>query len=167
MLKPLIFTVTVATLSTGAWAQGKHVHGEGTLEVVLDRNVVVLSLTLPMDVAVGFERPPRNAQEHAELDKAIRVLNEPEGLWTWPAQAECKYQGHQVEKPQFKGGHADLLANYSFECAKPAALQAGNTVLFAQFKRLKQLDVQVVGSKGQTAARLTAKRTQFDLSPKR
>ena len=55
-------------------------------------------------------------------------------------------------------GHAEIVADYIYECATPAALRGLEVGLFKSFKGLKRLDVQVAAPQGQTSARLTAKK---------
>ena len=46
--------------------------------------------------------------------------------------------------------HADLDASYVFQCAQPARLATLDVAIFDVFKRVKRIDVQVVGPKGQS-----------------
>jgi hypothetical protein len=41
-------------------AQAQHAHGEGKLDVVIDKDSIAINLELPLDAAVGFERAPKN-----------------------------------------------------------------------------------------------------------
>lgn len=54
-------------------------------------------------------------------------------------------------------GHADLVADYTFQCADAAALVGLEVGLFDTFKGLERIDVQLVGPRGQTGAKLTPK----------
>ncbi|MDR0549741.1 MAG: DUF2796 domain-containing protein [Deltaproteobacteria bacterium] len=55
------------------------------------------------------------------------------------------------------GEHGDLLADYIFECQKPAALKDIEVRLFAKFPSLTRIDAEVVGESGQKALTLDAK----------
>jgi hypothetical protein len=48
-------------------AHAQHAHGEGRLDVVIDKDSIAINLELPLDAAVGFERAPRNEREKAAL----------------------------------------------------------------------------------------------------
>ena len=65
-----VLAIAVLFLALPVCAQ--HVHGEGRLDVVIDRDQLTLSLELPLDAAVGFERAPRNEAERAALANAGR-----------------------------------------------------------------------------------------------
>ncbi len=152
--------LVLAALSLPALAGKGHVHGEGSLEVVIEKGSLSLRLELPLDVAVGFERAPRNDQEKAALAAAQRVLADPALFSTTPA-AGCKAEPARIEMPRFDGNkpadHADIEASYEFRCATPAALKSVETTIFKSFKRLYRLEARRAGPAGQGAARLTPK----------
>ncbi len=139
-------------------AQHRHVHGEGRLSVAIEKQVVTLNLELPLDVLVGFERAPKNESEKSALRAAETRLKNAEGLWLPTPAAKCTLQSVAVEMPDFSGGeHADVDADYRFQCAEPAALKSIETTLFKEFKRLYRLETQRVGPQTQGAQRLSPK----------
>lgn len=137
-----------------------HVHGEGKLDVSIEKDSITLALELPLDAAVGFERAPKTDQEKAALTTAQKALRDPALFRPTPA-AQCTAQPPQVTMPAFDGkqgdGHGDIDATYRFRCAAPAALKSVETTLFKSFKRLYRVEAQRVGPTGQGAARLTPK----------
>ncbi len=167
--RSLLATVPLALLlaTSFAQAQHKHVHGEGKLDVVIDKGLITLDLELPLDAAVGFERPPKNGKEKAALADAAKALNATANLFVPTPAAQCSVQSTEVKVP-FTGGddqhgqhphegeshHADIDANYVFKCANPATLKGIETTLFNTFKRLYRLEVQRTGPGGQGAQRL-------------
>ena len=54
------------------------------------------------------------------------------------------------------GDHADIDAEYRFECAEPDRLVQMHLGLFEAFPETRGLQVQFVGPRGQGAAELTA-----------
>jgi hypothetical protein len=145
----LLFALLLSA-ATVTFAQHRHVHGEGRLEAVLDKDTLTLNLELPLDAAVGFERAPKNDKEKAAHAAAA--------LWLPTPAASCAVQSVEVGMPKFDGGgHADIDANYVFRCANPAALKGVETTLFKEFKRLYRIETQRVGPAGQGAQRLTPK----------
>lgn len=149
----------LAALALPAHAQ--HAHGEGKLDVVIDKDSIAINLELPLDAAVGFERAPKDEREKAALAAAEKVLGDPALFVPTPA-ANCKAQAPKVVMPAFgtKAGtddHGDIDASYSFRCANPAALKSIETGIFKNFKRLYRLEAQRAGPTGQGAARLTPK----------
>ena len=145
-------------LSAPAIAQHKHVHGEGKLDVAIDKDTITLNLELPLDAAVGFERAPKNDKEKAALAATEKTLNDATALWLPTPAANCAVESVEVGMPKFTGGeHADVDARYVFRCAAPAALKGVETTIFKQFKRLYRLETQRVGPTGQGAQRLSPK----------
>jgi hypothetical protein len=141
-----------------AYAQHKHVHGEGKLDVAIDKGTISISLELPMDAAVGFERAPKNAKEKAALAEAEKALKDAAALFMPTAAAKCAPTRVEVGMPKFDGGeHADIDAEYEFTCAEPSALKGIETTIFKSFKRLYRLEAQRSGPVGQGAQRLTPK----------
>ncbi|MDX9994051.1 MAG: DUF2796 domain-containing protein [Rhodocyclaceae bacterium] len=156
-MKHSLLLVFLLSAATATLAQHRHVHGEGRLEAVLDKDTLTLNLELPLDAAVGFERAPKNDREKAALTAAERILNDP-ALFRPVAAAQCSVQSVQVGMPAFDGsggGHADIDATHAFRCANPAALTSVETTLFKSMKRLYRLEAQRVGPGGQGAQRLT------------
>ncbi|HNB68393.1 MAG TPA: DUF2796 domain-containing protein [Accumulibacter sp.] len=155
-----VLAIAVLFLALPVCAQ--HVHGEGRLDVVIDRDQLTLSLELPLDAAVGFERAPRNEAERAALASAGRALH---ALPFAPnPTARCALQAKDISLPYLDGKapaageHVDIVASYVFRCADPAALKSVETTLFKDFKRLYRLASRRVGPSGQGAMRLTPNR---------
>jgi hypothetical protein len=158
MIKHALFAAALLVAVPAAQAQHKHVHGEGRLDAALDRDTITLSLELPLDATVGFERAPKNDKEKAALAATEKALNDAAALWRPTPAAGCAVQSVEVGMPKFDGGgHADIDANYVFRCANPAALKGVETTLFKQFRRLYRIETQRVGPAGQGAQRLTPK----------
>ncbi len=158
MQKALLLT-SLALFASPAYAGKAHVHGEGKLDVVIDKNMIAISLELPLDVAVGFERAPRTEKEKTELAAAKKTLGNG-SLFVMTPAANCAPEAIQVTLPDFDGKndeHTDIDAAYTYHCATPAALKSIETGIFKQFKRLYRLDAQRVGPSGQGTMRLSPK----------
>lgn len=157
MRKILLIPIAALALCAAppALAQHKHVHGEGRLDVVIDKDVITLDLELPLDAAVGFERAPKNDKEKAALASAEKTLKDAAALWLPTPAANCKVEATTVGMPKFDGGHGDIDASYTLRCANPVALKGIETTIFTSFKRLYRLETQRAGPGGQGAARLT------------
>ena len=158
-MHPIHLLALLAVLALPAQAQ--HAHGEGMLDVVIDKDSIAINLELPLDAAVGFERAPRNEREKAALAATEKTLGDAALFVPTPA-AECKAQTSKVVMPAFgaKAGaddHGDIDASYTYRCANPAALKGIETGIFKQFKRLYRLEAQRAGPGGQGKQRLTPK----------
>ncbi|MBI5899709.1 MAG: DUF2796 domain-containing protein [Rhodocyclales bacterium] len=141
-------------------AQAQHAHGEGRMDIAIDRERLAISLELPLDAAVGFERAPKTEKEKAALAAAQQAVADPTLFMPTPAAA-CKPEAPKVVLPESgkAGGeqHADIEASHVFRCANPAALKSVETTIFKSFKRLYRLEARRAGPGGQGAARLTPK----------
>ena len=158
-MHPIHLLALLAVLALPAQAQ--HAHGEGMLDVVIDKDSIAINLELPLDAAVGFERAPRNEREKAALAAAERTLGDAALFVPMPA-ANCTAQPPKVVMPAFgakagNDGHGDIDASYVYRCANPAALKSIETGIFKQFKRLYRLEAQRAGPGGQGKQRLTPK----------
>lgn len=158
-MRPIHLLALLAAFALPAHAQ--HAHGEGKLDVVIDKDSIAINLELPLDAAVGFERAPKDEREKAALAAAEKALGDAALFVPTPA-ANCKAQAPKVVMPAFgtKAGpddHGDIDASYAFRCANPAALKSVETGIFKTFKRLYRLEAQRVGPSGQGKLRLTPK----------
>lgn len=146
-----------------AWAGGAHEHGAGRLDAVIEQGRISLSLELPLDTLVGFERAPRSDKEKQALSAAAEMLKNGTALFVPTAAAQCRLASADVRVAHLPGvespagEHADAVASYVFECANPAALTAIETTVFKSLPRLYRLALQRSGPTGQGGGRLTPK----------
>jgi len=160
-----------------------HVHGEARLDVAIDGGTLTLMLEAPADSLVGFEHAPRNARERAAVAKARQALERPAALFVPSPAAACTAKAAKLESPLFEKaaahehdkhddhahekdhehehGHADVDGEFVFQCARPEALRDLDVRLFSAFPRLKKLQVELAGPRGQTALRLTPQQTRL------
>jgi len=72
---------------------GAHVHGDSTLELAVEEDVVEMNLYSPgMDI-VGFEYAARSGADRDAVEAAIRTMLVPENVVTLPEAAECRLTG--------------------------------------------------------------------------
>ncbi|MBA3031502.1 MAG: DUF2796 domain-containing protein [Gammaproteobacteria bacterium] len=152
----------IAAFAGMVHAAKPHVHGTGSLDVVIDKGQIGITLELPLDAAVGFERAPKTDKEKAALAAVAGTLNDAPALFIPTSAANCTVRTVTVTVPFLDGKaqgveHADVEATYVFQCANPAALKGIETTLFKHFKRLYRLETRRAGPAGQGAARLTPK----------
>lgn len=137
-----------------------HEHGVAKLSVAVDGHTLSIDLDASLDGLLGFERAPRTGAERKAAADLLARLRDAGALFKPDAAAGCKAGDVKIEAPVLepgykgKGEHADLEAQFSFQCAQPQALRALDVALFDAFKRLQRIDVQVAGAKGQSKATL-------------
>lgn len=145
-----------ALLAPAGAAASPHEHGVAQLDVGVDAGGLVLTLALPLDTAVGFERAPRNDAERARLAAAHAALRDP-ARWLRidpaggcrPAARDATQVAAGTAPGAPAGGHADLAVEWRFDCN--AAERAGwlDADLFAAFPRLQRLVVRTATPRGQ------------------
>jgi hypothetical protein len=152
-------------------AQGAHVHGLGLLDVAQEGSGLYLRLEVPAASIVGFEHAPRGDQERASLEKALETLRAGSALFQLSAAAGCALADATLESPLVQSlagtddgdldhagdasGHADIAAEYRFDCDRPARLEEIRVTLFERFPALQRLKVQILSEQGQAGAELT------------
>jgi hypothetical protein len=176
-LRAMSLLILLAGAYTPAgYAADAHVHGAARLDVAVDGPVLTLILASPLDNFVGFEHAPVDAAQRAALqDMQDRLRDAGAGFLPAPA-AGCAPETIEIDLPfpvedaaethahdhahdhdhhDHDRGHAEVTAHYVYRCAHPDRLDALEVRLFKTFPRLERLDVQSVGPRGQSAARLT------------
>jgi Protein of unknown function (DUF2796) len=120
---------------------------------------------------LGFEHPPGTDAQRATVRKMAAKLRQTQGLLVPTPAAQCTLS--QVElvsaalAPELLGeaastpraapdpdGHADLDASYVWTCAAPKELRSLDVGLIAAFPGMRQINVQVISPKGQSATQL-------------
>jgi len=147
---------------TPALAAPPHVHGVALLDVAIDGTTLSLHLDTPLDNLVGFEHAAYNPAQKAALDKMVAQLNRPLELFIPTPSAECTPQKPNlvsaVLEPAKKAAaaphghvHADMDADFVFQCKQPQNLQGMEVRLIPVFPRTHKVTVQIAGPKGQSA----------------
>jgi hypothetical protein len=146
-------------LAAGAVGAAPHAHDHGTaqMQIALDGPVLTLSLRLPMDGLVGFERAPRTDAERKAWGEALGRLRQADGLFKPDAAAQCRLEQAQVDDPTAvapagRGGsdkHADVDAEIRFRCAQPGQLRALDVGLLEAYPRIKRVEAVIVTAQGQ------------------
>ena len=147
--------------------QHAHVHGVAKLEVAVDGGNLSLRLESPLEGLLGFEHAPRNDQERATVVEMRKKLADAGKLFAPTTAAQCTLKSVQVAAPTLDAKpaasqntaakHADLDADFLFNCAQPAKLTGLDVRLFQAFPNMRRIEAQVVTAKGQKATRLSAK----------
>jgi hypothetical protein len=158
---------------------GAHAHGVAELRIVVDGPQLEVELETPLDNVLGFEHAPRTDKQRAAVRAMAMKLRQPQMFRPTPA-ARCQSASTKIESavlpPALLGestsmppadaatkpaagqedAHADLDASFTWRCAVPADLKGLEIGLLQGFPRMQQVNVQIVGPKGQSAKRLTA-----------
>ena len=133
-----------------------HQHGVARLTVAIDGPRLTVGFESPLDGLLGFERAPRTDAEKKAAADVLARLKAADRLLKPDAAAGCRLVSSQVTAPVLEPGarhageHADLDAEFAFDCAQPASLRTLDVGLFEAFGRLQRIDVEVAGPRGQS-----------------
>ncbi len=152
-------------LASPVWAGKAHEHGTAKLDVAVDAAKLVVSLELPLDTLVGYERAPRTDAEKASLQQALARLEKADD-WLRPDSAgQCTRGAVQINGPVFGAGeHADVDVSVEFNCKDTARIAFVEVGLYTPLPRLQRVDVQAVTRKGQMKATLKKPVTRVSLA---
>ena len=133
-----------------------HEHGAMKVDIAIDGAELTIAVEMPLDNLVGFERAPRNDAERKTAADALAKMRAGGNLWKPNAEAQCTLASAKVEAPVLEpgakastGDHADLDGTYVFKCGQAAKLATLDVGVFDAFKRVKRIEVQIAGPKGQ------------------
>lgn len=160
MKTPFIAGLLALLLAPPIIAAPAHVHGGAKMAIVVDGNKLTISIEMPLDSVLGFERPAHSDSEKKAYTSMLAQLQNPAELFLPTAAADCRVESVAAGDP-FPGGkakadgHADVDADYIFRCAKPTALSGVETTLFKKFSRLRQIEVERATPSGQGKIRLS------------
>lgn len=141
-----------------------HVHGEAHLTMAIDAQSLVMELEVPLDSLVGFEHKPTNDTETKALAQAHDLLAKADALFKLNEAAECILTSAEIDMPSFEAGaHADVDAEYQYQCDAPERISSLEVSLFQSFERIEVLKTIYLSDDKQLAATLTPDNTTFAL----
>lgn len=154
---------------------GAHVHGSAKLSIAIESaKVGTLLLESPGESIIGFEHEANSADEKKAEANALATLekkaseifsfNKALGCVVAKTKIEIKKEDHDEHEEKAKGKedhhheesgeHTEVEAEYSLKCQKDLAGSALEVNLGKSFPKLKDLDVQILGEKGQSTVEL-------------
>ncbi|HEY4316433.1 MAG TPA: DUF2796 domain-containing protein [Herbaspirillum sp.] len=169
-----IAAIATLSIATAAAAHEAHVHGVGKLDVALDGHTLSLHLDSPLINLLGFEHAASSAPDRQAAQKMGAQLHAAGQVFVATPAAQCRATSVTLlsaaldpallgQKPMDgkagtstadHDGHADLDADFTFNCAHPEQLRAIDVKLFDLYPGFHRIDVQAVTPMGQSAATL-------------
>lgn len=158
-----------------------HVHGIASLQVAVDGSTLTLRLRTPLENLVGFEHAPQTEQQKKAIADMEQSLRMPESHFGPTTAAGCAPVATKLDSPFPAAGktekgrsadqaqaaarkdgkerdvHAELSVEFVLRCQNPDRLQGIEVKLFDRFRKLRRVDVELAGPRGQKSYRLTAK----------
>lgn len=147
-------------------AHEPHVHGIAALNIVLENHDVHLALESPAVNLLGFEHAPVTAEQKTAFHATRQILTGPTRLFALPG-AGCQLVDSDIRMPEIHSHtdgddghdhheeHADIHANYHFQCLRIAELNEIRIDLFAIFPGIQQIKAQWVTGRSQGTQLLT------------
>lgn len=144
-----------------------HVHGESTLQLVLQGNELEMEFHSPAMNIVGFEHKPTSKEEKSKLKDAMAMLKDADTLFSFKG-TQCRlinaatglekdHHGHGADEhgdSKHTETHSDIDVNYAFGCENGSQLQAIEIKLFDQFSGIHKLEAEWILNGKQGAAGL-------------
>lgn len=170
-----LLVAALPALIAGPVLAGKaHEHGVARVDLAAEPTRITVSLEMPMDGLVGFERAPRDDAERKAVDAGLVRLRNAATLFAIDPAAQCTAGPvvltapvlglGQAAAPAKNDGHADIDAVYEFTCADGFRAGFVEVGLFEAFSRLQRIEVQAVTRKGQIKATLKRPSTRLTLA---
>jgi len=177
MKRLIAVTFISMSFATGAIAAdkheeiGAHEHGHGSFNMAIDGNKVSMELEAPGADIVGFEYKAKTKAQKAKVKQATDDLKKIANVVGLPAAAGCAVKKASVEL-HIEGGddhhdhkkkkkhshddhakkastHSEFHAEYELTCKSPGKLVEITFPYFKKFNGAEELEVKVVGGKGQ------------------
>lgn len=167
MMFPFLITAVSAVAVAEERHLGPHVHGQATVNLSVEGDVLDVEASLPGHDAVGFEHPPGSDSERSALQRATGILNA--ATWLVPSSgAGCTLSSAKVSPHGFggasePGGHADFDAAYRFSCSHIAQLDAVDIALTKAFPSVQGITVNLITAAGSGQQHLDASHTRVEL----
>jgi ABC-type nickel/cobalt efflux system permease component RcnA len=159
---------------------GAHVHGHGRLNIAIEGKKVSMELEAPGADIAGFEHEASTPEQKTAIAEAKAKLANALSLFAPAPQAKCELEhvkvsieaGHEEEhehehehaQEAEEHHHSEFHAEYSLECRSLSRLTSMNFDYFNAFPAAQELDVSVIGPKGQSSFEVTREKPNLDLA---
>ena len=131
-----------------------HEHGVAEAALVLQDNVLTLSLDTPL---AGFgvrEAAPETEAQEAELDTLSGALVSPETVFTINAEAGCALSESDVAF-RHSGDHGSATLTYTFQCDAPGDLEEIGFNLFSAYPGFEEVEAVILNGTSQSVVHVT------------
>ena len=178
-ISTLTATLLASTVMAETHSYEAHVHGEATLNLVIDGNELLLELESPAANLLGFEHAPQNQAQKQQLKKTQSLLSEVDSLVELSslncqlvsAEIDMPYADHKSDHHDSHDHHDDhheqhhdteaaehseIHAQYSLNCPAGKPIEQLTLPLFQHFPGLEKLQVMWINGNQQGVSRLTA-----------
>lgn len=160
-----VFFIALGAQNSSAFAE--KAQQPATLGIVFSDAEYALSLIVPAADIVGFEHPPADADEQAQVAVAISDLSQPLALFVVNPEAGCMAVSANVTLVGSEAnlnGRAEFQAEYAISCPEIGALGEMRFDYFDRFISAERLRVQIMSATGSHTVEVTRETPLADLS---
>ncbi len=169
-------------LSAGEQRQfDAHEHGVATVNMALEGNTLYLEMETPAMNIVGFEHPPRTAEQQQKIAAAIQAFKTEPSMFVPNAAAQCtllaadvqhssaaavtddhedeehaEHADHDEHDDHDADGHAEFVGQFRFSCRQPGQLATVRIGMFTAFPLTAEVAASFLGPDVQTFMELDA-----------
>ncbi len=185
-MKALYATLILPLIATPLWAETEHremdahVHGVSQLKLAVEGDHIEIWLTSPGMDLVGFEHVPNSDDEKGAVVKALRILEMPDAIVSFPPDAGCRpievqaqYLGdtdtHEHDADQGHDNHegeqhSAFRTRQRFMCNNLPALSTISFPFFESFENAKEIEAEFVTEKGAGKAEIDRDTAELTLN---
>ena len=161
----LAISSSIAVASSRHSTHEPHVHGIAVLNIIVEKNEVHLALESPAMNLLGFEHAPVTDEQKAAYQATQQKLTEASKLFAFPG-ANCQLESSDIQMlekhahadhdgHEHSGEHADVHADYRFNCSRIQELSEIRIHLFTVFPGIQQIKAQWITGRSQGIKTLT------------
>ena len=141
-MKKLMIALTMLSLPLFA-EHGAHEHGVGELSITVEGNKVKLDLDIPAE-SIFFEHEAKTKEDKKLKTAAIETLKKDANkFFVFDPKVACRLNKSEVQEEVHKGGHADIEAEWKFDCQKTISGSELEVLLQASFPKITTLRIKV------------------------
>ena len=153
-----------------------HVHGEGTVDVAVEADELVIEIRMPATNVVGFEHEPSTEEQRHTVQEALGVFKDARNVVLPTEAAGCQPESVHVElhglseheeddrtdehahedEAEHEDGeeHSELVGTYQFHCKHPEDLRTLTVQALDHLHNVEEILVRLVTPTRQTATHL-------------
>ncbi|MGL5335983.1 MAG: ZrgA family zinc uptake protein, partial [Enterovibrio sp.] len=164
-MKAVPLLIALATFSSFAAqaSQSTYAHGQGELNLSLEKNILTIDFQAPADTLVGFEHIPTTVQEKAQFASTKARLLLKDVLFQFNPEAKCTLTEQALTEPKAADvpsknpaiTHYTMGATYSYQCKHPRKINQLAVTLFDIYPKMDRILVKDAAGANTKQGKLT------------
>ncbi|MCI4645898.1 MAG: DUF2796 domain-containing protein [Hyphomonadaceae bacterium] len=131
-----------------------HEHGVAEAALVLQDDVLTLSIDTPLSSFGVREAAPETEAQQAEVDALRDALVSPDTVFSVNAEAGCGLTESDVAF-RHSGDHGSATLTYTFQCDAPGALDEIGFNLFSAYPGFEEIEAVILNGTAQSVGHIT------------